>query len=76
MATYEMWATAEIKVPIAIKVAAKIIFLTISTDVQAFLLAIPTKPGRPEPKRQTAAGTGTADVSNVHPHPLTFEKLT
>ena len=76
MATYEMWATAEIKVPIAIKVAAKTIFLTISMDIQAFLLAIPTRPSRPEPKSQTAAGTGTADVSNVHLDPLTFKKLT
>jgi hypothetical protein len=54
------WATAEIKVPIAIKVAAKAIFLMISMIVQAFRLAIPTRPNKPEPKSQIEAGIGTS----------------
>lgn len=49
---------------------AKRPFRAVSLDmvvtIYAFLrLAIPIKPRRPEPKSQTAAGTGTASTHNV-----------
>ena len=60
-----VWATAEIKVATAIKVTAKAIFLMISMIVQAFLLANPTRPSRPEVATHSNCTSGVSRLLPV-----------